>query len=221
MKQPHRWTALYFLKGKISLAIWRLEYVRSYKSEKAIVWEPSHFKTPEDKAHLLAEACVMTVFDCKKEYWYQQLDEASSFLTTFNTELGRFHYTVMPFGATAAGDVFQHKQDQCIGSIRHVIVIADDIIIVGYKQNHSDHDQGLKTLLKTARRCNVKPNYEKLQYKKDEVDFLEETYTTYGHKPDKNKVSVITAMPVPTNIKQVQSFTGTINYLSKFSPRLK
>ena len=53
-----------------------------------------------------------------------------------------------------------------------VIVIADDIMIVGKKPSHSDHDQALTTLLETARKCNVQLNYEKLQYKKQEVDFL-------------------------------------------------
>ena len=43
-----------------------------------------------------------------------KLDEASSFVTTFNTELRRFQYTVMPFGATVADDVFQHKLDECL-----------------------------------------------------------------------------------------------------------
>ena len=33
---------------------------------KAIVREPYHFRTPEDIAYLLAEACVMTVCNCKK-----------------------------------------------------------------------------------------------------------------------------------------------------------
>ena len=54
----------------------------------------------------------------------------------------------------------------------------------------------------------------------DEVEFFGETYTTSGHKPSKDKVSAITTMPSPTNKKQVQSFIGMINYLSKFSPRL-
>ena len=43
----------------------------------------------------------------QKGYWHQELDEASSFLTTFNTDLGRLQYTIMPFGITVAGDVFQ------------------------------------------------------------------------------------------------------------------
>ena len=53
---------------------------------KAIVHEPYHFKTPEDIAYLLADACVITVSDCRKGFWHQQLDEASSFLTTFNIQ---------------------------------------------------------------------------------------------------------------------------------------
>ena len=61
----------------------------------------------------------------------------------------------MPFGVTVAGDVFQQKLDQCFGNIKHIIVIADDSIIVGKKTNHSNHDQALTTLLETARRCNV------------------------------------------------------------------
>ena len=44
-----------------------------------------------------------------------------------------------------------------------------------------------------------------------------ETYTTSGHKPAKSKVSAITAMPAPFCKKQVLSFIGMINYLSKFS----
>ena len=45
---------------------------------KVIIREPYHFRMPEDIAHLLADACVMTVSDCKKGYWHQKLDEASS-----------------------------------------------------------------------------------------------------------------------------------------------
>ena len=70
--------------------------------DKVIIREPYHFRTPEDIAHLLVDASIMTVCDCKKGYWHQKLDEASSFLTTFNTEIGRFRSTVMQFGATVA-----------------------------------------------------------------------------------------------------------------------
>ena len=98
---------------------------------KAITREHCHFRMPEYIAHLLADACILTVCDCKKGYWHQKLDQASSFLTTFNTEIGRFRYTVMPFGITVAGDVFQRHLAQCFGKIDQLIVIADDIMVVG------------------------------------------------------------------------------------------
>ena len=101
----------------------------------AIIREPYHFKTPEDISHLLADSTVMTVLNCKKGYWHQELDEASSYLTTFNTEFGRYQYTVMPFGTTIASDVFQRKLDQCFGHLQNVIVITDDIMVVGKQPN--------------------------------------------------------------------------------------
>ena len=83
-----------------------------------------------------------------------------------------FRYTVMPFGVAVAGEVFQCKLNQCFGKIRQFIVIADDIMIVSKKLNHSDNDHALTTLVETARRHNVWLNNEKLQYKKQEKDFL-------------------------------------------------
>ena len=133
------------VEGKVKLGNLKLRICLDPTNvNEVIVREPYHFKTPEDIAHLLADACIMSVCNCKKGYWHQELDEASSFLTTFNTELGRFRYTMMPFGATVAGVVFQHKLS----------------------------------------------------------------------------VTAITKMPAPTNKKQVQSFIGMINYLSKYSVRL-
>ena len=72
----------------------------------------------------------------------------------------------MPSGATVSGDVFQCMLDQYFGQIKNVIVIADDIMIVGKKTDHSDHDQAQTTLPDTARKCNAYLNYDKLQYKK-------------------------------------------------------
>ena len=161
----------------------------------------------------------MTVLDCKKGYWHQELEEASAYLTTFNTEFGRYQYTVMPFGTTVAGDVFQRKLDQCFGHLQNIIVIADDIMVVGKQPNHKDHDLALTTLLNTARKCNVHLNYEKLQYKQGEVEFFGEMYTLDGQKPAQSKIKVTQEMLPPQCKKQVQSFIGMVNYMSKFSAR--
>ena len=185
---------------------------------KAITCKPYHFKTLEDIAHLITNACHMTVCNCNKGYWHQELDEASSFLTTFNTKLGRFQYTVMPFCFTVAGDIFQRKLDQCFSHLKNIIVITDNIMVDG--KNHKECNLALTSLLETARKCNAQLNYDKLQYKKTEVDFFREICMTDGCKQVQTKVSALTRMPEPSCKKEVQSFIGMINYLSKFSARL-
>ena len=61
----------------------------------------------------------------------------------------------MSFEATVASDVFQHKLDKCFGKIKQLVIIADDIMIVGNKPDHSNHDQVFTILLQTAQKCNV------------------------------------------------------------------
>ena len=65
--------------------------------------------------------------------------------------------------------MFQCKLDEYFGKVKQVIIIADDIMIVGYKpdDNDHDHDQTFTTLLQTAQKCNVKLNQDKFQYQQD------------------------------------------------------
>ena len=68
----------------------------------------------------------------------------------------------MPFGTTVAGDGFERKVDECLGKLKQLIIITDDIMVVGYKPDHSDHNQAFNSLLQTAQKCNVKLNFDKL-----------------------------------------------------------
>ena len=63
-------------------------------------------------------------------------------------------------------------------------------------------------------------NFDKIQYKQQEVEFSGKTYMTQGCKPTNAKVKAITEMPKPTTLKDLQTFPGMVQYLSKFSPRI-
>ena len=60
-------------------------------------------------------------------------------------------------------------------------------MVVGKQNNHKDHDIALTQLLKTARECNVHLNYDKLQYKRTEVEFFDETYMIDGQNHHRAK----------------------------------
>ena len=91
-------------------------------------------------------------------------------------------------------------------------------MVVG--KNQKEHNLALTTLLDTARECNVRLNYDKLQYKKTEVDFFGDMYMIDVCKPAETKVSMINTMLELSSKKEVQSFICMINYLSKYSARL-
>ena len=55
--------------GKLKLCI----CLDQINVNKAITREPYHFRTPEDIAHLLADAYIVTVCDCRKGYWLQNM----------------------------------------------------------------------------------------------------------------------------------------------------
>ena len=53
-----------------------------------------------------------------------------------------------------------------------------------------------------------------------EVCYLGHILSENGIKPDPEKTKAILNMPKPENIKQLQSYLGMVNYLTKFFPKL-
>ena len=73
---------------------------------KVIMREHYTAAVVQDKTHLLNGSDTFTKLDLKDGYWHVQLDEESSYLTTFNTPFGRYRYLVMPNGLNVSQDIF-------------------------------------------------------------------------------------------------------------------
>ena len=52
------------------------------------------------------------------------------------------------------------------------------------------------------------------------VEYLDHTISAKGSHPKTEKIRAITAVPTVTNVSQLKSFLGLINYYSKFLPKL-
>ena len=63
----------------------------------------------------LWNAHIFSTFDAKNGFWHMQLDSSSSYLTTFNTPFGRYHWLRMPFGIKSVSEVFQRHVYQAFG----------------------------------------------------------------------------------------------------------
>ena len=114
------------------------------------------------------------------------------FLTTFQYWAWKISITQLcPSEQPVASDVFpMHGFDECFGKIDQVIIIADDIMIVSYNPDHSDHDQAFTNLLQTGRKSvMLNSALTSSSTSRMKSGFFGETYTTNGHKPSKDKVS--------------------------------
>lgn len=185
---------------------------------KVIKREHYYTKTIDEVVTQLHGAKFFSVVDAKKGYWHVPLDEASSYLTTFNTPFGRFRFTRLPFGLVVSQDVFQRHLDSALDGLKGVTGIADDTFVYGATEE--EHDANMANLMNRSREKGIKFNKDKIQLKCQEISFFGHKWTPGGIKPDDKKVSAIQNMIPPENRKDLQSFLGLVNYLTRYSGRL-
>ena len=124
----------------------------------------------------------------------------------------------MPFAVIVSQDIFQRKLDDVYRNIPNVTGIADDIIVCG--STEEDHDQAFVRMLEASRANNVGLNSEKMQFKKQQVNFFGHTLTPYGVVPIRDKLEAIKSISAPTNSKELLSLLVMITYLNRFSARI-
>ena len=191
---------------------------------KALKREHYHLQVLDDVLPCLNKAKVFTKLDLASAFWHIQLDEESSFLTTFNTPFGRYRWLRLPFGIKVSSEIFQKHLNQVLEGLVGVVCIADDIVVYGcgetMEEAQRDHDDNLTNLLKRCREKNVKLSYEKSMFNCAEIPFVGHLITNEGLKPDPAKIDAVAKMTKPTDVKSIQRFIGFVTYLSRFLPDL-
>lgn len=82
----------------------------------------------------------------------------------------------------------------------------DDIIVYGCGQTMEsaiqDHDRNLTAFLQRAREVGLKLNKDKFKLRQTEVKYMGNILTADGIRPDPDKVTAITDMRRPENVKE-------------------
>ena len=185
---------------------------------RAIRREHYPIPTVEEVVASFPKAKVFTVLDAKSGFLQIPLDYESSLLTTFNTPQGRYRWLRLPFGVKSAPEIFQHIMDDMLHDIDGARAIMDDILIGGEDDN--EHDIILEKVVRRATEWNLMFNFKKCQIKKRQVDYVGHTVSENGLEANKDKVRALMEMPTPQTKQEVRSFSGLVQYLSKFIPNL-
>ena len=138
----------------------------------------NHYPLPtiDDVLPPLSKARMFTVLDAKNGFWHIQLDDPSSYATTFGTPWGRYRWLRMPFGLAPAPEEFQRRIDIALEGLPGQKARADDILVFGSgdtdEEAFEEHDRNLREVFNRCRQKGIKLNADKMQFRQQQVAYM-------------------------------------------------
>ena len=103
--------------------------------------------------------------------------------------------------------------DRRLKNVPFTVVRVDDILISG--RNDEEHLSNLRKVLEILSESGLTLRLSKCSFMQDEVIYCGYVVSKDGVKPVAQKVEAIREAPAPTNVKELQSFLGMVNYYHK------
>lgn len=170
----------------------------------------------EDAFSALAGSKWFSVLDLKSGYYQIEMEESDKQKTAFVCPLGFWEFHRMPQGITNAPSTFQRLMERCVGemNLKVVLVFIDDLII--FSSSLEEHEQRLKRVLQRLKEYGLKLAPGKCKFFQTSVRYLGHVVSEKGVETDPEKVKALTTWPIPTNLKELQSFLGFAGYYRRF-----
>ena len=172
----------------------------------------------EDLFASLSGGKSFTKLDLAHAYQQVSLDDESKKFVVINTQKGLYRYNRLPFGVSLAPAIFQRTMENILQGLPHVCIYIDDILVTG--RTEEEHLHNLGKVLERLNKAGLRLKKAKCEFMLPQVDYLGHTISAEGLKPTKEKVRAILQAPTPSDVSQLRSFLGLLNYYSKFLPNL-
>ena len=168
----------------------------------------------DDAVHRLKGAKFFAVFNTSKGFFHVLLDQESKLLTTMLTPFGIHVYNVLAMGLSNATDLFETCIHEVLQGLNGCTNITDDVLV--YDSTYDEFKNNVLAFLDRCVQEDMHLNPDKVKIDCHEVPFFGNVLSKEGLSPDNTKVQLIKDWPVPTNHKELHSFLGMVNYLSRF-----
>ena len=185
---------------------------------KAVMRSRYPIPTVQDTLLKMNGAQVFSKIDLKWGYHQIELAESSRSVTTFRCHKGLFQYKRLLFGISCASELYQYAVQQALEGCKNVVNIADDIIVYG--SNEQEHDVNLEAVMQRLQEKGLTVNSSKCLFKASEISFFGFKVSAQGVRAEESKIQAVKDFKEPSNVGEIRSFLGIVNFLSKFVPNL-
>ena len=168
---------------------------------------------PEDLMRRLGGTHYFSKVDLADAYNQIELGPESQKRLALSTHRGVLLQKRLPFGISSATGYFQDIMNQLTSDLTGVAVYLDDILISG--TTAEDHLNNLRQLLKRLNDKGLRCRIEKCVFAEDSVTYLGHTISRNGISKGP-KADAVTKMPAPSNVTQLRSFLGSVQFYNKF-----
>lgn len=164
----------------------------------------------------LKGAKYFSSIDLASGYHQVAMDEKDRQKTAFTTPFGLFEYVRMPMGVCNGPATFQRLMQATMHDLIFdiMLVYLDDILV--YLPTFESHLERLDTVLTRLKHSGLKVKFEKCHFLQKEVKFLGHQISAEGIATDPSKISAVRDWPVPTTVKELQSFLGLCSYYRRY-----
>ena len=180
------------------------------------------YKIPDadDTFHKISSSQFFSKIDMYQAFFNIPLNDADKKLTAINTPCGVYLFNVLPYGIKSSPGIFNDFiQNTLIKDLVNVHAFYDDVIIA-LPSSREEHIKDLHTFLSRCLDNNVTLNKDKCAFFRHEIQFLGNVISSGGIKPSESKVEAICKAKKPSNVTELRSFLGLVNFLSRFVPKL-
>ena len=176
-----------------------------YKVTINPVLEVDHYPlpTPEDLFATVAGAKCFSKLDLSQAYQQVELKEESRKFVTVSTHRGLYQYNRLPFGVASAPAVFQKLMEQTLQG-----------------KTPADHWCKVEEVLERLNEWGFRLKRSKCSFLQSAVEYLGYRIDSEGLHTTTAKIEAILEAPKPSDLRQLRSFLGLVNYYGRFVPNL-
>ena len=163
-----------------------------------------------------AGATVFSSLDLAMEYHQVFVKPADVEKTAFITHVGLYEMKKNPFGLCNAPSTYQRLMMSVLqGLIGRICLAYLDNVIV-FSKRRVEHVNDLRAVLDRIRDAGLKLKPPKCKLFCEQVLYMGQVISPAGVSTDPAKLRVLADWPVPTTVRELESFLGFVNFYSDF-----